>query len=141
MFKIISLVFLMLLLAACTPDAVSSQSIEVDGASVSVQFISTKRAEPGGHGSLVFGKLVISGEEKIQTANLDCFTLSWNGHESERIYVDSVASIMTNSFPGKNGVVIANVYWILPNVSLSQQDLFEVRIKKSEGFTRCISYF
>lgn len=131
----------MRLLAGCMPDTGSTQSNDDNGASVNVQILSIKRAKHDAHGSLVFGKPVISGKEKIKSANLDCFTLSWNGHESERIHVHSIVSVLTNPFPGKNGEVITNAYWVLPNASLTPQDLNDVRVKKSREYTRCISHF
>lgn len=137
--KIIGSALLVSLLAGCPSATAPAQSIQVDGATVNAKLTSVRPSKPDGQGSLVFGTLQIIGQEEIKSANLDCVALKWGNSHSERIYVDSVTSVLTNPFPAKNGQIFVNVYWVLPNATLSARDLISVQVEKVNKLTGCIT--
>lgn len=138
--RMLNLLALMFILSGCISSRPDSKSIDIEGATVTVKLTSTKHAKPEGSGTLVFGKVDIKGQKGIKSANLDCLMLVGEGYKSEHIYIDSVASVMTNEFPGENGAVVVDVYWFLPGSSASHVDLDTTKIQKSEDGIRCISY-
>ena len=62
--------------------------------------------------SLVYGSLDIRGKKKnIKMFNLDCIVLDIDGSKSEKIYVDSVAHILTSEYIANNNMISVDVYW------------------------------
>ena len=107
---------------------------------IEVKLTSVRPSMPDGHDSLIFGTLQVVGQEKFKSANLDCVALRWGSNHSKRVYVDSVASVLTNPFPASDGRILVDVYWALPNVKLDVQDLASVRVERNDKLADCINY-
>ena len=138
--KITGATFFASLLAGCSSGSVPHQTIDVDGAVVEASFKNTQAAKDDPHDSLVFGTLRIVGERRIKSANLDCVALRLGNRLSEEIAVDSIASILTDPFPARDGRILVDVYWVFPEVKLDAQDLTNARIEKLAKLDRCITY-
>lgn len=138
--RLLNLLPLILILTGCMSPHPYSKSIGIEGATATVKLISTKNAKPEGSGALVFGKVEIKGPKKIKFANLNCLIIVSDGYKSEGIYIDSLASVVTNEFPGENGAVAVNVYWFLPGFSSNNLEMDTITIQKSEDEMLCISY-
>jgi len=138
--KITGGTFFASLLAGCSSGSVPHQTIDVDGAVVEASFKNTQAAKDDPHDSLVFGTLRIVGERRIKSANLDCVALRLGNRLSEEIAVDSIASILTDPFPARDGRILVDVYWVFPEVKLDAQDLTNARIEKLAKLDRCITY-
>lgn len=135
-----SLVIFAPLLAGCLSTDVPRLSIRADGAIIEARILSVEPVAAKNHGSLVFGQLRIVAQTRITSANLDCFVLSWNAIKSEKIYVDSIASVLTNPFPIDNREITVNVYWVFSEASLESHDLGDIRIEKSDAYIECLTY-
>lgn len=139
--KFICLLLISSFVSGCFAANVPTQAIEIDGATFSVEFNTVESAKSEGAGSLVFGKLAVVGQRQIESVNLECVAIEWNNHESQKLYVDSVASVLTNPFAAtKDGLVVVDVYWLIPSVSFREINLTNLRLVQSSAVDRCVSY-
>lgn len=72
-----------------------------------------KKAENKDGSGIVFGELSIVGtSRRIQSVDLNCVGLAISGLSSERLYVDSIAHVLTDKFLAKGGQIHVSVYWL-----------------------------
>lgn len=81
-------------------------------------------------GDVVWGTLSIEGTNRpLKSANLGCFTLRIGDSTSENIYVSSIASVLTQGYPAREGKVIVPVYWAMKDfVSGTNADLARAQL-------------
>jgi len=123
--QLVCALFFLFILWGCMKPSVAREKVLRD-VSVSVVLREVKQAANGT--ALVYGTLTITGRNKrLQSANLDCFGLKSITSHSERIYVDSVAHILTNGYMAKNNKISVNVYWLFRN-RMQSNDLDQLDI-------------
>lgn len=132
---------LAVLLSACAARSEMHLESQVNGATVTVWLTSVDETA-GKDGSLVHGRIEIRGPRPLVSADLDCIAIATTTARSQRIYVDSFASVLTEKFPAHNGVVGAKVYWLIPSLRPSELDLTTIRLAsaKSKGASECVKY-
>lgn len=88
---------------------------------------------------LVYGSLTLAGfPPNASTVNLDCIELSINGTSSEKIYVDSVAHVLPDTFSIENGALKVDVYWLFRNLPLKMSSVTKVAIQERDDYKSCV---
>lgn len=103
-----------LLCSACSAAGDRSIFSKMEGGEVRVIVRNVRNAAHLNiHGVAVYGELIMQSDGRLRSADLGCILLSADGTRSTKPYVDSVAHVMTNSYPvDKDGIVRANLYWV-----------------------------
>ena len=80
----------------------------------------------------IFGRLDIKGiSGELESADLGCIQIIVNGVHSKKLYVDSVAHVMTEDYKASSGNINVDVYWLfdpkvnIDNISSSDSVLIE----------------
>lgn len=98
------------LLGGCVKDTVVK---EIQLWPDTVVKVSLRKIESRGVNTLVFGELSVIGlGRRIQSADLNCIGLVLNHLSSKRLYVDSVAHVLTDGFLAREGKIDIGVYWL-----------------------------
>lgn len=119
----IGAVWAVMLCSACSA-ADPSISSKIDGGEVRVI---VRHVRNSGHlhvrGVAVYGEVIVKSESRLRSVDLGCIFLLSDGARSSKPYVDSVAHVMTNSYPAdKDGIVRAKLYWVFPGRDVPQVD-------------------
>jgi len=120
-------------LVACMNDGTARNKLLHDGISVKVQI--NKLTYPStGNVSYVHGRLSItSSVKRLISANLDCIALGKNELRSRKLYVDSMAHILTDAYEAKDNQIDVNVYWFFDKI-LNADDINELEIMLAKEY-------
>ncbi len=113
---ILSLLFLSSI--GCSNELEKNKILIIDENKILIQIdkIKNKELEKGGY-SLLYGSAEISKHDsKIKTINLDCLFLSVGKVDSQKVYVDSVASVITDAYPLPQSSTEISLYWKMTGI-------------------------
>lgn len=132
---------LVTLLSACAARSEVRVESEIDGASVTAWLYTANEAADKSD-TLVHGRIEIRAQKPIVSAKLDCIGLAAETVGSKQIYVDSVASVLTDTYPARDGMVAAKVYWLIPKIRPDDLDLSQLRlsINQKNSNHECVKY-
>jgi hypothetical protein len=99
-----------------------SISNKMDGSEVRVVVRSVQNAKHlNTQGVAVYGDVLVQSESRLKNVDLGCILLAAGEARSSKPYVDSVAHVMTNSYPADtDGAVRVKLYWVFPGRKITE---------------------
>ncbi len=91
--------------------------------------------------TFVYGSIEIKGEKKtINTVDLECIIMRIDGIQSKKLYIDSVAHILTSNYPANNNLISVDVYWKFDKIiSPDSLKTFDY-IARDTDIQKCVSF-
>ncbi len=75
-----------------------------------------------------YANLEVIGQKKtLKKANLNCIQIKINSFESKKLYIDSVAYVLSDGYQAKENKINVKVYWLF-NVKIEEKDIDKFRI-------------
>jgi hypothetical protein len=69
----------------------------------------------------VYGDVIVHSEWRLKSVDLGCILLVAGEARSSKPYVDSVAHVMTKSYPADpDGAVRVKLYWVFPGGNITE---------------------
>jgi hypothetical protein len=89
----------------------------------------------------VYADLEVTGQGKIlKKANLNCIQIRITNQDSKKLYVDSVAHILTDGYHAKDNKIHVKIYWLFDvNIEENYIDKFEIFVRPNQG-EKCFEY-
>ncbi|MGL1932331.1 MAG: hypothetical protein OCC45_11285 [Desulfotalea sp.] len=112
------LLFFFILISGCNSTKYTKEKLFEDGILIKIDINKVEKPKQKNEiESLVYANLsIVGGNPKIKSINLDCISLLIGNRQSEQIYIDSVAHILTSDYSVKNNTVSVDVYWSFQNI-------------------------
>lgn len=129
-----------LLCSACSAAGDRSISSRMEGGEVRVIVRHVRNSESLNiRGVAVYGAVIVKSDGRLRSVDLDCILLLANGTRSLKPYVDSVAHVITNSYPAdKDGIVRAKLYWVFPGRDIAGVDPNSLTLTFDQSRGQCL---
>lgn len=105
-----STLLMVLTLFGCSDTEFEKKAMINDKASITIKIYDLKYDESANK-TLVYGNMIINSKIKMGIIDLNCIQLSYKEGISDKIYVNSVAHILTNQYIVDSSVLEESVYW------------------------------
>lgn len=138
----LTIVFLVALsCSACAESMQLHLTTVLNGATVDAT-IDKVQSAPGVSGSAaVYGKIRLYSNKPIKWVNLECIRLAAGKTNSNKLYVDSIASVLAERYSANNhSAVEVPVYWVFTSRKPSDIDFGSARLMVRNNGRRCITY-
>jgi hypothetical protein len=136
----IGAVLAVLLCSACSAAGDRSISTKMEGGEVRVIVRHVRNAENLNiRGVAVYGEVIVKSDWRLRSVDLGCIFLLADGTRSLKPYVDSVAHVMTNSYPAdKDGIVRAKLYWVFPGRDITEVEPNSLMLTFDQSHDPCL---
>ena len=137
----IKYLILVIFLTSCEESHVMKDNISINNINISV-VVDKVKYKKDKNSSFAYGKLAIKTNnftERSLSMNLNCIKIMLDGIGSDKIYIDSIASVLTDNYKFVDNKIDVKVYWVFNKVNVTNNTDVDIDMSKFNEHT-CIKY-